>query len=277
MLELFNLPRDGLLSLETALATMIHPDDRGRYAGAVGAALRPDGPRELREEIRVAKPHGYRWVAITARAFLRGRPAGCHPAGGSRRRRDRPVRHRGAARLPAGTHRRAAYRDRPGGDPGPGGARARPVPGGQPGHVPHRGTHPGQRLLRHRARLPHRRGTQRCRPVPGRRLRRDAVRRVACRAPHRRGRRGHRSSAERRRAQQVPGRQRPRLRRGTPGQGRRAPGTAARPAGDATRLDRRRADAAGRGGRADLGGGRAGPGQSRSCATANCASAKWSR
>ncbi len=74
MLELFNLPRDGLLSLETALATMIHPDDRQRYEAAVYAALQPDGPRELREEIRVVKEHGYRWVAVTARAFFEGDP-----------------------------------------------------------------------------------------------------------------------------------------------------------------------------------------------------------
>ncbi|MEV0457938.1 SpoIIE family protein phosphatase [Catellatospora methionotrophica] len=75
MLELFNLPKDGTLSLSAALASMIHPDDRGRYADAVAAAFDPGGARELREDIRVMQSHGgYHWVAVTARAFFTGDP-----------------------------------------------------------------------------------------------------------------------------------------------------------------------------------------------------------
>src|ERR1700753_3225985 len=53
MMELFALsPRD-VLSLEAALASMIHPIDRQRYADAVAAALDPAGEHELNQEIRV--------------------------------------------------------------------------------------------------------------------------------------------------------------------------------------------------------------------------------
>ncbi|GIF47462.1 hypothetical protein Afe04nite_20010 [Asanoa ferruginea] len=75
MLELFNLPTDGTLSLSAALDSMIHPVDRDRYAAAVSAALDPAGSRELRETIRVLQAHGgYNWVAVTARAFFEGHP-----------------------------------------------------------------------------------------------------------------------------------------------------------------------------------------------------------
>ncbi|WP_155370940.1 SpoIIE family protein phosphatase [Catellatospora vulcania] len=75
MLELFNLPSDGTLSLSAALTSMIHPDDRGRYAAAVADALDPAGNRELRQDIRVLQAHGgYHWVAVTARANFEGDP-----------------------------------------------------------------------------------------------------------------------------------------------------------------------------------------------------------
>lgn len=75
MLALFDLPPgDGGLNLENALATMIHPDDGERYATAVAAAMRVEGPRELREDIRVARGSGYRWLNITARSFFDGPP-----------------------------------------------------------------------------------------------------------------------------------------------------------------------------------------------------------
>ena len=58
MMELFGLPRDGLLSLATALAERIHPEDGPRYADAVGRAVDPAGQGVLREEIRVCLPEG---------------------------------------------------------------------------------------------------------------------------------------------------------------------------------------------------------------------------
>ncbi|GAA1636707.1 hypothetical protein GCM10009679_47330 [Saccharothrix algeriensis] len=75
MRELFNLPLDLDVPLATAMASMMHPDDRGRYAAAAQAALDPAGTRELREDIRVRQAHGgYHWVAVTARATFVGDP-----------------------------------------------------------------------------------------------------------------------------------------------------------------------------------------------------------
>lgn len=75
MLELFALPAGGVLSLATALASMIHPDDVHRYGRAVAAAFDPAGDRELSQEIRVDRGDGtYRWVQVTARAFFEGQP-----------------------------------------------------------------------------------------------------------------------------------------------------------------------------------------------------------
>lgn len=75
MRELFNLPLDRTLPLSAAMTSMMHPDDRGRYAAAVEAALDPAGTRELREDIRVRQAHGgYHWVAVTARATFAGDP-----------------------------------------------------------------------------------------------------------------------------------------------------------------------------------------------------------
>jgi PAS domain S-box-containing protein len=68
MLALFNQPPDGTLTLREAMASMIHPDDAPRYAAAVAEAARPDGSRELREDIRVRRADGgWHWVAITAK------------------------------------------------------------------------------------------------------------------------------------------------------------------------------------------------------------------
>src|SRR5262249_54469847 len=76
MLELFGLPADGSVSLPSALATLIHPQDRDRYAAAVAQAIDADDPGELRQQIRVPQPDGgVRWLAVTARvAFQQGRP-----------------------------------------------------------------------------------------------------------------------------------------------------------------------------------------------------------
>ena len=73
MLELFGLPEDGVLNLAAALASMIHPDDRERYAKAVARSTDPADSSELREDIRVIHPDGTEhWVDVTARAFFEG-------------------------------------------------------------------------------------------------------------------------------------------------------------------------------------------------------------
>jgi PAS domain-containing protein len=55
MLELFGLPPDGTINLAVALAQLIHPDDRQRYANAVGRAMDRSGDGRLREDIRVMR------------------------------------------------------------------------------------------------------------------------------------------------------------------------------------------------------------------------------
>jgi PAS domain S-box-containing protein len=68
MLELFGLPADGSISLASALASLIHPDDVGRYAEAVAGAADRNGSGELSEEIRVLQPDGStRWLLVAAR------------------------------------------------------------------------------------------------------------------------------------------------------------------------------------------------------------------
>jgi PAS domain S-box-containing protein len=76
MLGLFGLPEDGVLNLAVALETMIHPEDRVRYAEAVARSTDPAGSGELREEIRVIHPDGTEhWVSVMARVtFQGGRP-----------------------------------------------------------------------------------------------------------------------------------------------------------------------------------------------------------
>jgi signal transduction histidine kinase/CheY-like chemotaxis protein len=74
MLELFGLPPDGAINLAVALAQLIHPDDRQRYADAVARAMDAAGEGRLREDIRVLRPDGERWIAITARMEFVGEP-----------------------------------------------------------------------------------------------------------------------------------------------------------------------------------------------------------
>ena len=67
MLALFGQTEQGALTLKDALATMIHPDDRERYADAVRRACDPNGLGELREDIRVVRPDGTLWVTVSGR------------------------------------------------------------------------------------------------------------------------------------------------------------------------------------------------------------------
>ena len=76
MLQLFGLAEDATLNLRTALDTLIHPDDRDRYAEAVRRAIDPEGQGTLREDIRVAHPDGsLHWLAVTAQAAFDGKPS----------------------------------------------------------------------------------------------------------------------------------------------------------------------------------------------------------
>jgi PAS domain S-box-containing protein len=75
MLALFGLPPDSTVSLVTALATMIHADDRDRYAKAVEQALTADGDGALHEDVRILLPDGStRWLTITGQVAFAGTP-----------------------------------------------------------------------------------------------------------------------------------------------------------------------------------------------------------
>ena len=75
MLALFGLPSDGAITLAQALATMIHPEDKNRYAEAVARATDPDGDGELQEDIRIILPDGsQRWLAIVGQVYFEGEP-----------------------------------------------------------------------------------------------------------------------------------------------------------------------------------------------------------
>lgn len=75
MLRLFGLPEDGTLSLAMALATMIHPEDRERYASAIRAAMSPEGSGVLREDLRVVHKDGsVHWLALTGQMVFAGSP-----------------------------------------------------------------------------------------------------------------------------------------------------------------------------------------------------------
>lgn len=75
MLALFGLPPDSALGLKIALETLLHPDDRERYAAAVARATDPEGDGSLREDIRVVWPDGTpRWLAIAGQVAFEGSP-----------------------------------------------------------------------------------------------------------------------------------------------------------------------------------------------------------
>lgn len=73
MMAMFGLPPDGLLTLQTALAQSIHPEDGPAYADAVGRALDPAGDHRLNHDIRVLQPDGtLRWLTITGQVQFEG-------------------------------------------------------------------------------------------------------------------------------------------------------------------------------------------------------------
>jgi PAS domain S-box-containing protein len=77
VLDIFGLASTEELTLAAALGTMIHPEDRDRYAQSVAQSLRSDGDRKLEEEIRIRRRDGQeRWISVTAQVhFTDGREA----------------------------------------------------------------------------------------------------------------------------------------------------------------------------------------------------------
>jgi len=75
MLTLFGLKEDSELTLAAALATLLHPDDRSRYAEAVARARDPHGNRRLREDVRFCWADGSEhWIALNAEVHFDGDP-----------------------------------------------------------------------------------------------------------------------------------------------------------------------------------------------------------
>ena len=83
MLALFGLRSDETLTLAEAFSTLIHPDDRDGYAGAVARSIDPAGDGSLRHDLRVLMPDGReRWVEISALTTFDGNPPrACRMAG----------------------------------------------------------------------------------------------------------------------------------------------------------------------------------------------------
>jgi PAS domain S-box-containing protein len=75
VLELFGLSATTELSLSSALGTMIHRDDRARYASSVARSLDPNLDGKLEEEIRIRLHDGSeRWLSVTAQLQFTGNP-----------------------------------------------------------------------------------------------------------------------------------------------------------------------------------------------------------
>ncbi len=70
---LLGLPPQSTFTVQQALDTMIHPEDKPIYLEAVRQALEPSGSGELHVDIRVGHPDGTeRWVEITGRVQFEG-------------------------------------------------------------------------------------------------------------------------------------------------------------------------------------------------------------
>jgi PAS domain S-box-containing protein len=75
VLEIFGISSTDELTLATALATMIHPEDGDRYARSVARSLDPKLDGKLEEEIRVRLPDGSEhWLSVTAKMEFAGNP-----------------------------------------------------------------------------------------------------------------------------------------------------------------------------------------------------------
>ena len=75
MLELFGLPPDASLSLNSPLDRDFVPEDRPRFAEALARACQPGGDGRLKEDVRIRRPDGtLRWLQISAQVHFAGEP-----------------------------------------------------------------------------------------------------------------------------------------------------------------------------------------------------------
>jgi len=73
MLALFGLPESGHLSLEAALTSLLHPEDRDLVAQRAAKVTDPSGDGYLSMEVRVLLPDGgQRWLSVTGQAVFEG-------------------------------------------------------------------------------------------------------------------------------------------------------------------------------------------------------------
>src|SRR5579872_30628 len=75
MLALLGRPADDAIIANAALAALIHPADRQRFAEAVARALAAGPGGELSEDVRIQLAGGAtRWLAVTAQVYFEGEP-----------------------------------------------------------------------------------------------------------------------------------------------------------------------------------------------------------
>ncbi|PZF71188.1 ATP-binding protein [Taibaiella soli] len=71
----FGLPENGIINLQIALRSMIHPEDVPGYAIAVAAACDVNGPGVLHEDFRISLPDGsIRWISINGQVYFSENP-----------------------------------------------------------------------------------------------------------------------------------------------------------------------------------------------------------
>ncbi|HET7662495.1 MAG TPA: PAS domain-containing protein [Rhodanobacteraceae bacterium] len=74
-LRLFGLPAGSALNLAQAVSTLIHHDDRDRYAQAMAQACDPDGKGQLHVEVRVVHPDdSIHWLEISGQTYFDDAP-----------------------------------------------------------------------------------------------------------------------------------------------------------------------------------------------------------
>lgn len=75
LLALFGMPPGAALTQASAMAALVHPDDRARYDAELRHALDPAGDGKFRAEVRVVGQDGIeRWLAFNGNLELGGEP-----------------------------------------------------------------------------------------------------------------------------------------------------------------------------------------------------------
>lgn len=75
MLALFGQAEGSTLTMREVLDTILHPEDRPRYASALARATNPRGDGRFRVDVRLRLPNNIeRWVALTGQAYFEGNP-----------------------------------------------------------------------------------------------------------------------------------------------------------------------------------------------------------